>query len=252
MRSFFFFMIIVLVLFSFGTSIADNSHIWVIAIGVSKYTHSEFHGLDSASDNARRMAQAFHDARPDKTTIYELTTDSPERLMLPNLPNTLDAISTIGRKAKSSDRVVVYFCGHGIESTEESEVQQYLLLMDVSDLSSEDMLKSSCLNVKDLKKKLEAIPCSERLLLLDACRETAESMVKSGGVNKGQSQTKNFEIAASGWKAPVGSSATMFGCRTGEKSYYGKKGQSFFSEALLDGLNGKAADEKGAGNSYKH
>jgi hypothetical protein len=52
-----------------------------------------------------------------------------------------------------------------------------------------------------------------------------------------------------GWQLQPGVkvSATLFGCREGEKVYYGKQGgQSYFTEALVEGLTGKAATPEGA------
>ncbi|MDH7569478.1 MAG: hypothetical protein QHJ73_07825, partial [Armatimonadota bacterium] len=42
-------------------------------------------------------------------------------------------------------------------------------------------------------------------------------------------------------------SATLFGCGEGERVYYGKqRGQSYFTEAVVEGLEGKAANREGA------
>lgn len=222
--------------------------VWVVAIGVSKYTRN-YQALRGAADGARQVSDALHDAQPATTTAFTLTTDAFDPTSWPNKENVVDVFSTLARKVGPSDRVVFYFCGHGIEAEEEQNgkkvPQQYLLLMNVGNLADPEARDAGSLKLSWVRDKLESLRCKERLVWLDACRETLDTFSVTGGEQGSSPMTQSFQESGKLRGAGEGDAVTFFGCRAGEKVYHSKRGPSFFTEALVEGLTGGGDDGTG-------
>ncbi|MBI3945181.1 MAG: SUMF1/EgtB/PvdO family nonheme iron enzyme [Armatimonadetes bacterium] len=220
-----------------------GARVWVLAVGVNQYTRPAYHALPYASSAARQVAGLLRDARPEETTACVMTCDAPDATLIPNKSNLLDKLADIQPGAK--DVVVFYYCGHGVEipGADGRPAEQYLLLRDVGDLTDPEAREAGAVKLSWLRAKLEALPCDSRLLILDACRETPESLVKSAGDSASQPQTEGFHATGGGWT--TARSATLLACSPGERAYCSKRGQSYFAEALAEGLGGKAADDQG-------
>jgi formylglycine-generating enzyme required for sulfatase activity len=233
------FFVVVLLIMSIPACCSETPKIWIIAIGVSKYIQP-LNPLPKASDGAQQIVDAFDKARPESTESVLLTTDSDDESLQPTKANVIRSLTQLAQNAKPGDLAVVYFCGHGVESGG----QQYLLTKE-ADLSSSDGIVASTISLQWLRKKIDSLPCNGRLLLLDACRETLESMKVSGGVNQPAPMTRDFLSSGGTWQSQPGkASATLFGCGEGQKVYHGKDG-SFFTMALVAGLSGEALDKQG-------
>lgn len=213
--------------------------VWVISVGVSKYNQS-FHPLLKCADTAKAFADAIRKSRPLTTEVVLLTTDSEDENLQPTSVNVLRALDRLKGRVKPNDLLLFYFGGHGVEQNG----QQYLLTRD-ADLSSSDLVQRSTIALADLRKRMDGLNTNGRLLILDACRETVESLKSSGGVGGSAAVSKDFLVAGAGWSAGQDkASGTFFGCHEGQKVYHGQEG-SFFGNALVDGLSGKARDNQG-------
>ena len=210
---------------------APAGKVWVIAIGVGKYTHN-FSALRAAPEGARNIARALHDARPNDTTVYTLTTDEWDPLQQPTKENVVDKITSL--KVGPADSVIVYFCGHGVECGG----KPYLLLMNVSEITNQDNLEAGSIEIAWLRNKLNALKCKERLLWLDACRVDALQASGAGnGQEHAQPYTETMQAAAT-LNVEAGGAVTFHGCQPRECVYYSKDGPSFFTTALVEGLRG--------------
>ncbi|HEX2952144.1 MAG TPA: PEGA domain-containing protein [Armatimonadota bacterium] len=214
-----------------------SARVWVVAIGVGKYTRN-FSTLREAPEGARQVARALSDAQPDVTTVYLLTTDAMEDFSTPTKENVVETFAKLAKHVGPADRVIVYFAGHGVELNG----KPYLLLMNITDTTNPETLETGSISVAWLRDKLNSIPCRERLLWLDACQVDALAANGVGnGTENAMPQTatmaQNAQLTATG-----GMAVTLYGCRIGERVYYSKDGPSFFTSALVTGLNGKAAD----------
>jgi formylglycine-generating enzyme required for sulfatase activity len=219
-----------------------TSKVWVVSIGVGKYTRN-FAALRTAADGARKIALAISDVNRDITTSYTLTTDAAEDINRPTKENVLQIFADLERQVRPNDRVIVYFCGHGVES----KGKPYLLLMNVTDIKDEELLATGSLSVSWLRDKLNGLKCKERLLWLDACR--VEALEASGDGDDGTGDalplTTAMSTGARMTASGDGIAVTYHGCRAGESVYYSKDGPSFFNKALVEGLQGKATDVHG-------
>ncbi len=239
-------LVLVTLIFSMGFTVwavdSPTPKVWVVSIGVGKYTRN-FAALRTAADGARKIALAISDVNRDVTTSYTLTTDAPEDINRPTKENVLQIFADLERQVRPNDRVIVYFCGHGVEFKE----KPYLLLMNVTDIKDEELLATGSLSVSWLRDKLNGLKCKERLLWLDACR--VEVLEASGDGDDGTGDalplTTAMSTGARMTASRDGIAVTYHGCRAGESVYYSKDGPSFFNKALVEGLQGKAADVHG-------
>ncbi len=214
--------------------------VWVVAIGVGAYTRN-YTTLNAAPDGARKVAQALCEAQPDETTAYILTTDAPEARDRPTKGNVIETFLKLSRNVKPADRVIVYFCGHG----EEVDGKSYLLLMDITDDKNSEALDAGSISLDWLREKLDALPCAERLLWLDACRVNSLTAAGPGDDTENLAPQTESMLSAARLDITDGREAITFhGCRLGEKTYYNKDGLPFFTQALVEGLSGKAVNEK--------
>ncbi len=238
-------LVLVTLIFSMGfiawAADAPTTKVWVVSIGVGKYTRN-FAALRTAADGARKIAQAISDVNPDITTAYTITTDAPEDINRPTKENVLQILADLERQVRPADRVIVYFCGHGVEL----KGKPYLLLMNVTDIKDEELLATGSISVSWLRDKLNGLKCRERLLWLDACRvETLEASGDGDGTRDMLPLTDAMSTGSRMTSSADGMAVTYHGCRAGESVYYSKDGPSFFNTALVEGLQGKAADLRG-------
>ncbi len=228
-----------LMLLPLPTFCADSPRVWLVAVGVSKYVQP-LNALPKAAQGAQSFADALAAGRPESTDVTLLTTDSDDEIGQPTKANIIRSLTQLAQNAKPSDLAVFYFCGHGIQLNN----QQYLLTKE-ADLTSNEGIAASTLSLGWVRKKMEALPCSGRLVILDACRETPTSLKRTGGISEPAPMTKDFLVSGGGWQNQPGKvSATLFGCDEGEQVHYGKDG-SYFTQALVEGLSGSAAEKGG-------
>ncbi len=240
--------ILLIVLTSLGCAVlaADTpaSKVWVVSIGVGKYTRN-FQALSAANDGARKIEQAISNANPKTTNAFTFTTDSPDPLQFPNKSNINELFKELKKDVGPNDRVIVYFCGHGVELN----TKQYLLLTDVTaDLTDVEALGNGSLSVEEIHNKLNALNCKERLLWLDACRVVKLSITGAGEFITKALPMTNVEITNAPLALKNDQVITYYGCLSTESVFYSAKGKghSFFTSALLEGLqDGKAADTQG-------
>ena len=220
---------------------ADKPHkIWVVAIGVNTYQKGGLNDLSYAADAVRKIADAFSEAWPGvETDICQMTASSPDVRQQPTQANVLEKLANLKRQVQPEDRVIFYFCGHGIEIKDAAsgKLRQYLLMYDgICDKDNTETTAHTNIEVSDLRQQLEAIDCRECLLWLDACRNDPH---KHGGSETGVPTPRQ---AFTDMRPHALACTTFYGCSAGEFDNYDEHGRSFFTEALVDGLKGKAAD----------
>ena len=225
---------LLLLVVSFAHADDVPAHVWVVSIGVGRYTRN-YAALVKAPEGARAVTEALAEAQPGVTTAFTLTTDDPEAIHFPTVENVGDAFDTLATKVRPADRVIVYFAGHGVEY----DGVPYFLLMNIATTSNKEALERGALSVAWLRKKLNGLNCRERLLWLDACRVNALT-TNGAGQDEQQPQTATAMQAAR-----LEAGVTLHGCNSGQRVYYSKDGPSFFTSALVDGLRGQATDARG-------
>lgn len=178
--------------------IAINARTFVLVTGVSNY-EGEVNDLAQSTKDAK----SFYNLMRTQTNDITILTSRNA-----NKQNIKSKLSTIMKAAKSGDRIIFYFAGHGGPGV----IYPYDGEFAYSELVS--LLKGS--------------KASEKILIIDACHSGSAST----DISK-QSITEKDGIIC------------LMGCRPSE--YSGENsliGAGYFTQGIIKGLRGKADDNK--------
>jgi hypothetical protein len=144
-----------------------------IVIGVSRYRFG-YASLDFAGADALQISNVLGSLNFEVQSLAtqfvnkQAVLDALDAL----LPNTGDP--TLG--AKPGDKLVFYFSGHGSRRLVAGQEEDYLLFSD----TNPDNFTATALSLSELKAKLEQCLATERIFIIDACRDAAKSGGTSG------------------------------------------------------------------------
>ena len=140
----------------------------------------------------------------------------------------------IGKKIRREDMFILFVAGHGITYSKDGSF--YFLPVNFRYSQDEDIPKTG-VSMNDFKRYLANIQASKSLLLLDTCNSGsfAEAIASRGILEK---TAINKLTRAVGRHTMVASSKSQVALE-------GYEGHGAFSWTLLDGMKGKAANQKG-------
>jgi hypothetical protein len=236
-----------------------------IVIGVSAYPHliggtgplSAHHEgmtqLTSASPSARSVAswliESLHDPAKPLATVALLTAEDERRpfrnartgadhlvepATMANVKRALRAWA--GRGASEDDRLIFYFCGHGIAGGTEVS----LLLSDYGEHPDNPM--DGAVDFGGMLRGLEAKAAREQCFFVDACRTGSEIAVAAVGYLGDPvfiANARNLPIPA----PPPRLSPVYYSTVPGHAAYGYPDRPSPFAEALILGLKGAGSDD---------
>jgi hypothetical protein len=135
--------------------------------------------------------------------------------------------------------LLVSFAGHGMERGG----QAFLLPADAQISDQISFLEETAISMSRVKTWIKETGVSQVVLLLDACRNDpggradAPNPLSNAYVNAFNFDVRNREVQAF---------ATMYATGIGQRAYeYTEKKQGYFSWAVVEGLKGGAANDKG-------
>ena len=199
----------------------DGGVNYAVVVGINKY--EQFGRLAHAVDDANRMETLL---KAQGYTVKKLLDfeANPKRI--------LEALADVSSLATNGGRrswgnVVFTFAGHGFREQGEN----YLALSE----SHPDDLADRSLSVSAVKRALEESGVRQRVLFIDACRNSSSS--------------RNAQIAGTGFEfddEPQGT-AVFYSTGKGQLAYEDANlKQGVFTHYLAKGLEGAAADDQGA------
>ena len=146
---------------------------FALFIGISDYANDAIPHLPSAENDATTIRNILVDKfgfNPDPAhTVVLLGKQATRNRIVRELSNLADT-----HRVKPTDRVLVYFSGHGQRvPLPNGEATGYLIPQDatinLNDVSNPSEYQDSCLDMEDIVKRLTASPALHRALWLDAC-----------------------------------------------------------------------------------
>jgi formylglycine-generating enzyme required for sulfatase activity/uncharacterized caspase-like protein len=217
---------------------------YALVIGVDEYADKQITTLGGASNDAKALAEALVKyAGFPADQVVVLASDAPTERQ-PTRGNILRRMSNLRsaiRQAGAQDGLlVVAFSGHGMDR----DGRAFLLPSDAQVADDVHLLEQTAVDVQEMRRSIEATGVAQVVMLLDACRNDP-SAGRADSVNAlSETYTRgfDFERANSGIEAYVTLYATSVGARAYE---YSEKKQGYFTWALVNGLAGAAADDKG-------
>lgn len=212
---------------------------WALIIGVDKYQDPQISPLKGSDNDARLIADALvRYAGFPKDQVILLSTDQPIERQ-PTRVNILRRLSNLATAVPKDGLLLVSFAGHGMERGG----QAFLLPSDAQISDQISFLEETALSMTRMKERIKETGVAQVLLLLDACRNDpggradAPNPLTSTYMNAFNFDVRNREVQAF---------ATVYATGIGQRAYeYTEKKQGYFSWALVEGLKGAAANDKG-------
>ncbi len=222
--------------------------LYVLVSGVSDYTGDKI-DLRFAAKDAVDISNALEIGAhrlfgTDKTYLYELTTDEEDKNNWPTKENIEKAFMDIASKAKSTDVLVVYLAGHGINWGGQ-DGDFYYLTQDAytanGDAYNDPAIRNSCTISSDtLVEWFKKVPALKQVLIIDACA--------SGQLVENLQQDR--DIASSTIRAlermkDRTGMHIITGCAADAVSYEASRyGQGVLTYSLIEGMKGVALREE--------
>lgn len=212
---------------------------WALVIGVDKYTDPQISPLKGSDNDAHQIADALvrYAGFPQDQVILLSTNQPIERQ--PTRVNILRRLSNLSTTVPKDGLLLVSFAGHGMERSG----QAFLLPADAQISDQISFLEETAISMTRVKSWIKETGVGQVVLLLDACRNDpggradAPNPLSNAYVNAFNFDVRNREVQAF---------ATVYATGIGQRAYeYTEKKQGYFSWAVVEGLKGAAANDKG-------
>jgi len=195
---------------------------WMVVVGVNTYTYG-IRALPSPTLDVVKIVNSFEGT---STQVIPLVNGVQEsKFPRPTKFNIEQAFQQVAAKVGPNDSFWFYFSGHGTSIDKIS----YLLPEDTRLGPNE---ATTMISVSDLRKRMQAIPARNRVLVLDSCHS---------GSAKGPGDK------AASWEGILGNLpgvVTMAACEVDQSAIDTGKG-SLFTNYLLEGVLGRATEGNG-------
>lgn len=212
---------------------------WALVIGVDKYIDPQISPLKGSDNDAKQIADALvrFSGFPQDQVILLSTSQPTERQ--PTRVNILRRLSNLSTTVPKDGMLLVSFAGHGMERGG----QAFLLPADAQISDQISFLEETAISMNRVKSWIKETGVGQVVLLLDACRNDpggradAPNPLSNAYVNAFNFDVRNREVQAF---------ATVYATGIGQRAYeYTEKKQGYFSWAVVEGLKGAAANDKG-------
>jgi len=212
---------------------------WALVIGVDKYVDPQISPLKGSDNDARMISDALvrYAGFPQDQVILLSTSQPIERQ--PTRVNILRRLANLSTTIPKDGLLLVSFAGHGMERNG----QAFLLPADAQISDSISFLEETAISMSRIKSWIKETGVGQVVMLLDACRNDpggradAPNPLSNAYVNAFNFDVRNREIQAF---------ATVYATGIGQRAYeYTEKKQGYFSWAVVEGLKGGAANDKG-------
>jgi hypothetical protein len=171
-----------------------------------------------------------------KDQIILLATDQPVERQ-PTRVNILRRLSNLRKIVPKDGLLLVAFSGHGMER----ESQAYILPSDAQIGDDIAFLEDTAISVNRAKELIRATGVRQVVLILDACRNDP-----GGRADVPNRMTDAYKFDFDIRNREVDAFATLYSTGIGDRAYeYTEKKQGYFTWAIVEAMQGQAANEKG-------
>jgi tetratricopeptide (TPR) repeat protein len=202
--------------------------VWALVVGISDYQDAVIPDLRFADRDAQEMVKFLQSAAGGTVREDQMKFLSNQQATVAQIYGALDWLL---EKSAPTDRVVIYFSGHGDVETKTLRQQGFLLAYDTPPTN----YRIGALRLEDLNDYLETIATENQstvIIVTDACR--------SGNLAGGQ---EGVQTTAANLADLMQNEIKIMSCRPDELSLEGEQwggGRGAFSYHLLEGLSGLA------------
>jgi tetratricopeptide (TPR) repeat protein len=213
---------------------------WALLIGVDNYADEQTSDRHSSATDARTLADALvqYAGFPSDQVIL-LSSDQPLQLQ-PSSKTITQSLTGLRGRVPEDGLLLVSFAGHGIDHKGRS----YLLPSDAPSLDDLSLLEFTAVNVERLKELIRNTGVKQVVLLVDASKNNLTPGRQSSDNPMTSAFSNSFKFDLN--RREVTSFATVYATAVGQRAYeYRVKKQGYFTWALVEGLRGEAANDKG-------
>ncbi|HKP14189.1 MAG TPA: tetratricopeptide repeat protein [Blastocatellia bacterium] len=223
------------------TALPPRDKRFALLIGVSKYKDPQIPQLIAPANDVDQLADALvkSGAFP-KEHVFILSTDKPDQAQ-PEATIILQTLYNLARAAGPDGLLLFAYSGHGYEV----EGQAFLLGSDARIIPQLKWLQRACVAWSDINEIITEANVGQVVMLLDACRNDPTG---TGELRAANQATQIYERGLAVRRRPTERRAVfkILATQNGEPAYEdATKRLGFFMSAVVDGLNGKAADPNG-------
>jgi uncharacterized caspase-like protein/Flp pilus assembly protein TadD len=212
---------------------------WALVIGVDKYQDPQISPLKGSDNDARLIADALvRYAGFPRDQVILLSTDQPTERQ-PTRVNILRRLSNLSTAVPKDGLLLVSFAGHGMERSG----QAFLLPSDAQISDQISFLEETAISMNRVKERIKETGVGQVVVLLDACRNDPGGRADAiNPLTNAYTNAFNFDVR----NREVQAFATVYATGIGQRAYeYTEKKQGYFSWAVVEGLKGGAANDKG-------
>jgi hypothetical protein len=213
---------------------------WALIVGVDQYEDRQISPLYAASNDATALADAFtrYAGFPKEQVILLASNQPAERQ--PTRGNLLLRLANVARLVPKDGLLLFAFAGHGIERNKEA----FLLPSDAKMSDNLRVLQATAISVNEIKDWVQEMGVKQVLVLLDACRNDPTAGRGDAPNTMTEAYRQGFDFDAR--NSQVEAFATLYATRVGQRAYeYAEKKHGYFTWAVVEGLKGQAANERG-------
>ncbi|HSP62147.1 MAG TPA: tetratricopeptide repeat protein [Pyrinomonadaceae bacterium] len=221
------------------TALPVSAKRWALVIGVDKYQDPQISPLKGSDNDARLIADALvRYAGFPRDQVILLSTDQPAERQ-PTRVNILRRLSNLSTAVPKDGLLLVSFAGHGMERSG----QAFLLPSDAQISDQISFLEETAISMNRVKERIKETGVGQVVLLLDACRNDPGGRADAiNPLSSAYTNAFNFDVR----NREVQAFATVYATGIGQRAYeYTEKKQGYFSWAVVEGLKGGAANDKG-------
>ncbi|HLG17936.1 MAG TPA: tetratricopeptide repeat protein [Blastocatellia bacterium] len=212
---------------------------WALIIGIDEYKDKQISALNGAANDARMLADTLIErAGFPADQVIVLATDQPEERQ-PTRVNILRRLSNLAAAVPKDGLLLVSFAGHGMERNQ----QAFLLPSDAQISDDVSFLEETALSVTRIRDRIKGTGVQQVVMLLDACRNDPAGRADAPNkLTEAYTRGFNFDVR----NKEVTAFATIYATAVGERAYeYTEKRQGYFTWAIVEGIKGGAANERG-------
>lgn len=212
---------------------------FALIIGVDQYADTQITTLGGATNDAKALADALiANAGFPSDQVMLLASNQPAERQ-PTRGNILRRLSNLAAVLPKDGLFLFAFAGHGVERGG----QAFLLPSDAQVSNDVDLLEQTAINVTQVKDRIRKAGVGQVLMILDACRNDPSGRANADNpLTPAYTRGLNFDVR----NREVTAFATLYATDVGHRAYeFKEKHQGYFTWALVEGLRGGAANERG-------
>jgi WD40 repeat protein len=231
-----------------GAHSAEKPRIFIISIGISDYTGNLI-DLRYAAKDANNISKALTIGAKtlfgaDETYTFNKTTDDADRSNWPTKDNIIKTFAEVSKQAKSSDVLVVYLSGHGMNWGGQ-DGDFYYLTQDAyggsSDVYSDPVIRGkTTISSSELTDLIKSVSALKEVLIIDACASgrAVENLMAKRDISSSTLR------ALDRMKDRIGLHI-ITGCAADAVSYEASRyGQGVLTYSVLEGIKGASLREE--------